>query len=328
MKYLLLSMLLGWLLSGASLYAQDDHTHMNDLAYVIEDTTDRRQVFTVTEQFYVSTGAAISFLSLYEDSFYARYAEPNEVQWLRQQEYGISISVKVDPRNKAFLRCDIRTSPALTEWLPTHERQRIQRDIMEYYFSDQPSPSYAFSRGLIEGVKAIQAVIIKNKNRSEPWSLTEQVREALLVMQEESAEAEDSLVEAVSVRSEALESVIEKGYFYPPRIKGPNDEFIGDGMSQYAALIVRTADEKQQMEPIMLELDSVRNDLYRADYTLQRSRAVVAWIEQALPSEPLDELTERIAPLMEVVEDEPTARNAAIRTGLEQIIDTDLSEVE
>ena len=99
-------------------------------------------------------------------------------------------------------------------------------------------------------------------------------------------------------------------------------------MSQYAALIVRTAVEKKQMEPIMLELDSVRNHLYRADWALQRSRAVVTWIEETLPSEPLAELVEKVAQSVDDPESESTALNAAIRAELGQIIDADLAETE
>ena len=326
MNYITVSLLLIGLLPSRSLHAQNQTRKMSDLAYVIEDTTDRRQVLAAMDQFHANTGATLSFLALFEDDIYTNSAEQNEDQWLRQQDYGISISIKVADRNKTFSRCDIRISPVLTEWLPTHERQRIQHDIMEYYFDGDLITSNAYTMGLVGGIRAMQEVIIKNKNRSDPLSITERVREVLLVMQEESSDAEDSLSEVVSMRSEVLEKVIEKGYFYPPRIKGPNDEFIGDGMSQYAALIVRTAAEKKQMEPIMLALDSVRNTLYRTDYALQRNRAVATWIEEVLPPEPLAALSEKVD---QAINEEDSARlTAAIRTTLEQMMTIDLAETK
>ena len=327
MKYLLLSLLLRWVLCGFPLHAQDYAVHMHDLAYVIEDTTDRQQVLAAMDQFHTNTGVSISFLSLFENSIYTTGAKQNEAQWLQQQEYGVSISVKAAHRHsKPFLQCEMRVSPALTEWLPTHERQRIQHDIVEYYFKGSFIPSNAYSRGLIAGMEAMERVIAENKNRTEPLSLTERVREVLLTMQEECTEAEDSLLKAVSMQSEALEKVIKKGYFYPPRIKGPNDEFIGDGMSQYAAPIVRTAAEKKQMEPIMLALDSVRNHLYRADYALQRNRAVVAWVEEVLPPQPLAALVEEVDQV--VHEEDPARLMTAIRTTVEQVVATDLTETK
>ncbi len=99
------------------------------------------------------------------------------------------------------------------------------------------------------------------------------------------AESQNALKKTVDEKSAKLEEVIEKGYFYPPRIKGLNDEFIGDGMSRYAALIVRTPEQLREMEDIMIELDEARNDLYRSDVELQKVKRKIAFLEPKLTEE-------------------------------------------
>ncbi len=215
----------------------------------------------------------------------------------------------------------------MPEWLPTKDQQQIQADLMEYYFDD-PIPNDAYTQGLLAGIEAMKKVILNNKNRSEPLPLIDHVQEVLLTLQKESKAAADSLIDAVTVRSKILEGTIEKGYFYPPRIKGPNDEFIGEGMSQYAAPIVRSEAEKSQMEPIMLELDSVRNALYWADYGLQQNRDKMEWIESALSDQALAELSQDITPLISVPESDHLQMMTAIRTEIERMITNDLEEAK
>ena len=92
----------------------------------------------------------------------------------------------------------------------------------------------------------------------------------------------DTAMEEVSKKSIRLENVIEKGGFYPPRIRGLNDEFIGEGMSKYASLIERSNEEREQMEDIMLELDSTRNDLFLVDVKLQLLKNELSYIGDQL----------------------------------------------
>ena len=320
------STLIGCLFGPFLTYAQDIPVVMDDIAFVLEQDANRKEVRSAMEDFYESTQTSLRIAAIFADDIYAPSVRAAFDSWLPNQEYGISILLLVNPTDKDFYECALQASSSMVAWLPTKDRQRIQQDIMEYYFRSTPIVTDAYSQGLLGGIRAMKECILVNKNRSEPLSIAEHVQEILLTMQAESNEAGDSLTEAVARRSEALEKVIAKGHFYPPRIKGPNDEFIGVGMSKYAAPIVRTTAQKAQMEPIMLELDSVRNDLYWTDFNLQQNLDRIEWIEEALVDEALAELSEKIAQSTEFFSGERQMSPTGIRAKVEQIVVSDLKE--
>lgn len=322
-KPLRYGLLVGCLLVTLRLSAQDEAVPLDDLAFVIEQTFNRNEVRAAMQDFHASTGVALSVTTLFEGGVYTAPAQAVNDLWLQNHTYSLSILLTLAPRSKAFRTCQMRVGTATHEWLPIQDRQQIRQDIMEHYFRSTLSPDDACTQGLLMGFRALKERILANQNRSEPWSVSERVREALLSMQEEGKSAEDSLAEAVATQSDALEAVIQAGYFYPPRIKGPNDEFIGEGMSQYAAPVVRTDAERSQMEPIMLELDSVRNALYRADVQLQRTRSEREWIAASLSEEAVAILAEQIAPTLTAPPDLRT-----VRAAVEQRMGNDLKADE
>lgn len=97
-------------------------------------------------------------------------------------------------------------------------------------------------------------------------------------------------------------------------------------MSAYAAPIVRTAAEQAQMEPIMLELDSVRNALYWTDHKLQQNIDRLSWIEDALLDEALATLSEEIAQSIDSPTGEHQTLLGTIRERIEQVMVADLEE--
>jgi len=105
---------------------------------------------------------------------------------------------------------------------------------------------------------------------------------------------QDTLREEVIVKSDQLIEVIDKGGFFPPRIKGFNNEFIGEGMSEYATLIVRSRDELREMETIMIELDNSRNELYLKDVQLQLIVRKIRFITNKLKEESFKEFSQLI----------------------------------
>lgn len=302
--------------------AQHVPTPLDDLAYVIDQEEDEEKVQQALYSFHKITGAAFRIVTLFEENHDEYPVKESSQQWLQQQTQGIFMTVTVSQPGHGYVSTDIKTTPSLAGILTVTERNYIVQEIIEPVFKDSPVPNDACTKALLVGIQAIQNALQQND-----YSIETLVRETLLLLQEENKVAVDSLKKNVVKQSEALEKVIQKGYFYPPRIKGPNDEFIGEGMSKYAAPIMRSEATKAQMEPIMLELDSTRNQLYWADFSLQRTLKTKNLIEDTLHPQAF----KTFAAAIEVVVGEqaitkPEGFMQAIRKEVERALEKSLEE--
>lgn len=151
------------LLGTFGTYAQSTSTLLDDLAYALEDTTNRREVFTAMQAFHTHTQVGLAVATVYENGTYAASSQGDITQWLGQQTHGITIFITVSERTKAFQACQMRVSEAVEILLPLEDREQIQKGLLEFYFRNSPIPSNAYTSGLLAGIAAMQKKILENK---------------------------------------------------------------------------------------------------------------------------------------------------------------------
>lgn len=259
--------LMAYWLSLSLAQAQDNPVVMDDLVFVVEQSFNRNQLLTAMDQFHTNTGVGLAITTVYQDDVYTTFAQQTQDRWL-QRALGLSLFITLN-KDKTYQQCVMQVTPAVELLLPTEERQRIQRDFMEYYFLGDFTTDDAFTQGMLAGIAEMGKQVLRRLNPSSD-DHTLRIENALLETRIDNKHHIDSLREEVKNWSDELEDVIKRGGFYRIIITGPNDEFIGEGMSRYAALIERDEMVKKEMSEIMLEHDNTRNQLYISDVTLQK----------------------------------------------------------
>ena len=154
--------LIAWL-GAFGAYAQGDRILLDDLAYALEDTTNRREVLAAMQQFHTNTQVGLAIAAVFENSLYAAGARQHLTQWLPQQAHGITFLITLAERAKAFRECELQVSPAVEALLPLEERQQIQTGLLEFYFRSSPIPTDAYTSGLLAGIAAMEKKILENR---------------------------------------------------------------------------------------------------------------------------------------------------------------------
>ena len=154
--------LMGWLGTFGA-YAQGNSTLLDDLAYALEDTTNRREVLAAMEQFHAKTEVGLAVAAVFENGLYAPGARQHVTEWLPQQTHGITIFITLAERTKAFRQCELHVSPSVEAWLPPEDRKQIQTGLLEFYFRSSPIPTNAYTSGLRAGIAAMEKKILESK---------------------------------------------------------------------------------------------------------------------------------------------------------------------
>ena len=144
-------------------FAQGSRVPLDDLAYALEDTTNRREVRAAMQQFHANTQVGLAIATVFENGVYAAGGRQNATEWLHQQTHSITIFITLGERSKAFRQCDIRVSEAVEALLPLEDRQQIQTGLLEFYFRSSPIPTNAYTSGLLAGIAAMEKRILENK---------------------------------------------------------------------------------------------------------------------------------------------------------------------
>jgi hypothetical protein len=108
----------------------------------------------------------------------------------------------------------------------------------------------------------------------------------------------DSLREHLDELSDQIEEVIVKGGFYPPRIKGPNNELIGEGISEHLDVEAKSEETKSKLSPIINELDEVRNNSIEADLSLKAILKSLEFVINKLSSNHFENFVKEITPVI------------------------------
>ena len=178
-KIIRYSLWLTSLLGTFGTYAQSTGILLDDLAYALEDTTNRREVFTAMQAFHTHTQVGLAVATVYENGTYAASSQGDITQWLGQQTHGITLFITVSERTKAFQACQMRVSEAVEFLLPLEDREQIQKGLLEFYFRNSPIPSNAYTSGLLAGIAAMEKKILENKEKgvdTEPEELPSLVK--------------------------------------------------------------------------------------------------------------------------------------------------------
>ena len=151
------------LLGTFGTYAQSTGILLDDLAYALEDTTNRREVFSAMQAFHTHTQVGLAVATVYENGSYAASSQGDITQWLGQQTHGITLFITVSEQTKAFQACQMRVSEAVEVLLPLEDREQIQKGLLEFYFRNSPIPSNAYTSGLLAGIAAMEKKILENR---------------------------------------------------------------------------------------------------------------------------------------------------------------------
>jgi hypothetical protein len=108
----------------------------------------------------------------------------------------------------------------------------------------------------------------------------------------------DSLREHLDELSDQIEEVIVKGGFYPPRIKGPNNELIGEGISEHLDVEAKSEETKSKLSPIINELDEARNNSIEADLSLKVILKSLEFVINKLSSNHFENFVKEITPVI------------------------------
>jgi hypothetical protein len=79
-----------------------------------------------------------------------------------------------------------------------------------------------------------------------------------------------------------IEEIIENEGFYPPRIKGKNEELIGEGISLYISKSNKSEDVKSRLTDVIIRIDQARNNLIDLDVPIQESLVEIGILEANL----------------------------------------------
>ncbi len=151
-----------WLVAlGAQ--AQETGWVLNDVAYALENPTNREEVALAMQQFQQNTQVALSVSAEFEQGTYATDARQQTAVWLQAQTHGITVFITLAKDTKAFRECKIEVSEAVASLLPAEDQEQIRVGLMEFYFRSSPIPTDAYTRGLLAGIKAMAKGILEGR---------------------------------------------------------------------------------------------------------------------------------------------------------------------
>ncbi len=103
----------------------------------------------------------------------------------------------------------------------------------------------------------------------------------IIVLRIESDQAViDSLKEKMQPFTEEIEGIIENENFYPPRIRGENDELIGEGISLHIAIVEKPENVKERLSPSVKSIDDARNSLIAIDIPIQELKPAIELLNE------------------------------------------------
>jgi hypothetical protein len=90
----------------------------------------------------------------------------------------------------------------------------------------------------------------------------------------------DSLKEEMKPFIKEIEDIVETENFYPPRIRGANDELMGEGISLYIGIINKSEEIKSRLSQSVLTIDEARNNLIELDIPLQELKITIELLNE------------------------------------------------
>src|SRR5690606_2357346 len=99
----------------------------------------------------------------------------------------------------------------------------------------------------------------------------------------------DSLKEKMQPFIKEIENVIEKENYYPPRIKGENDELIGEGISLYINVVDKPKEVMERLSPSVKLIDESRNNLIKLDIPIQELKLKTELLNELKEGDPFEE---------------------------------------
>jgi hypothetical protein len=118
---------------------------------------------------------------------------------------------------------------------------------------------------------------------------------AAIIHQIEASEATiDSIKGQMQPFIEAIEGIIESENFYPPRIRGENDELIGEGISHHIAIVDKPENIRSRLSQSVKSIDEARNHLIQLDIPIQELKPTIELLNELKEGEPFEELVESI----------------------------------
>ncbi|HEX9651137.1 MAG TPA: hypothetical protein VGA21_11290, partial [Cyclobacteriaceae bacterium] len=118
---------------------------------------------------------------------------------------------------------------------------------------------------------------------------------AAIIHQIEASEATiDSIKGQMQPFIEAIEGIIESENFYPPRIRGENDELIGEGISLHIAIVDKPENIRSRLSQSVKSIDEARNHLIQLDIPIQELKPTIELLNELKEGEPFEELVESI----------------------------------
>ncbi len=89
---------------------------------------------------------------------------------------------------------------------------------------------------------------------------------------EESQALIGDLTEGMEPYIKEIEQIISAENYYPPRIRGENDELIGEGISLYIAPIIKPENVQARLTQPVKKIDDARNKLIELDIPIQKHK--------------------------------------------------------
>ena len=104
----------------------------------------------------------------------------------------------------------------------------------------------------------------------------------------------DSLRKAMEPFIKTIENIIERENYYPPRIRGVNDELIGEGISLHIGIVNKPGKIKSRLSEAVLAIDEARNGIVKIDTSIQSFKSALGKLNEIQEDEPFQQFMEEI----------------------------------
>ena len=161
---------------------------------------------------------------------------------------------------------------------------------------DSQGNSFTVDSGGVSQVGADQANLSANitNHASELTGLDSLVARIISEKTQQSKASLDNLLEDMQPFIQKIEGIIETEQFYPPRIRGLNDELISEGISLYIGIIDKPEAVKARLSPSVLAIDEARNELVKLDMPVQQFKAALEVLAELKEGEPFQQFVQSI----------------------------------
>lgn len=133
----------------------------------------------------------------------------------------------------------------------------------------------------------------------------------------------DSLKEKMHPFIKGIEDIIKKENFYPPRIKGKNNELVGEGISLHIAIVSKPKSVKERLSPSVKSIDKARNNLIELDIPIQELKPAIELLYELKEGDSFEEF------MLDIRNDNNFPENTTERVQyIEELLDQRIRENE